>query len=139
MAPMNLCDLPSEVVHQILLLIQPTSLPKLELVSKRFSEFANQPLLWQHHCRDQFMYWNAARNMKEKFAGNVADTDWKELYSERYKIDRNVTLGINSLLATQTGRIQTSAEIVGFGHEAKDTLISHCNTGDDADDVLARR
>ena len=139
MAPMNLYDLPSEVIHQILLLIPPTSLPTLELVSRQFAEFANQPLLWQHHCRDQFKYWNAARNMKEKFASNVADTDWKELYSERYRIDRDVTRGINSILATQTGRIQKSAKIVGFGHEAKDTLISHCHTGDDADDVLARR
>ena len=79
------------------------------------------------------------RNMREKFAGNVADTNWKELYSERYRIDRDITRGLNSILTTQTGRIQKSAEIVGFGHEAKDTLIGHCNTDDDADDVLARR
>lgn len=136
---MSFYDLPSEVVHQILIHIEPTSLPILELVSKQFANFANLPILWQYHCRVRFSYWNSARNIKERFADNVANTNWKVLYSERYRIDQDVSRGIDSMLSTQTSRMQKSAMIVEIGQEARDTLLRQCNVADDAEDVLARR
>lgn len=139
MPPKNLYDLPSEVVHQILLLLDPVFLPALELVSKQFAEFVDQPLLWQNHCLDQFKYWNCERNIKGKVAANVTYTNWKALYAERYRIDRDVSREIDSILSTQTSRILKATKIVDFGQEAKDTLLRHCAAADDAEDVLARR
>lgn len=139
MAPKTLYDLPSEVVHQILLLIDPVFLPALELVSKQFAEFVNQPLLWENHCLDQFKYWNSERDVEAKLAANVTNTNWKALYAERYTIDRDVSREIDSILSTQTSRILKATRILGYGHEAKDTLLRHCAVADNAEDVLARR
>ena len=77
--------------------------------------------------------------MSTKWAGNVADTDWKALYTDRYRIDGHVSREIDNILSTQTSRILKSTRIVDVGHEAKDTLIRHCKVDEDADDVLARR
>ncbi|KAG7008987.1 hypothetical protein G7Y79_00003g008550 [Physcia stellaris] len=139
MPPKTLYDLPSEVVHQILLLLDPVFLPALELVSKQFARFVDQPLLWQNHCLHQFKYWNCERNIKGKLAENVNHTNWKALYAERYRIDRDVSREIESILSTQTSRILKATKIVDFGYEAKDTLLRHCAAADDAEDVLARR
>lgn len=139
MAKTNLCDLPTEVIHQILLLVPPKSLATLELVSKHFKGLVSQAVLWHDHCWNHFGFWNNERNMSEKWAGNIADTDWKALYADRYRIDRHVSREINSILSTQTGRIPKSTRIVGIGPEAKDTLIRHCKVDEDAEDVLARR
>ena len=139
MPPKTLYDLPNEVVHQILLLLDPVFLPALELVSKQFAEFVDQPLLWQNHCLNEFKYWNCERNIKGKSAANVTHKNWKALYAERYRIDRDVSREIDSILSTQTSRILKATKIVDFGHEAKDTLLRHCGAADDAEDVLARR
>lgn len=70
---------------------------------------------------------------------NPANIDWKGIYLERHTIDRSATHQIDSVLSSQTGRIAKSANIVGLGYDAKDTLIRHLRVGDDAEDVLARR
>ena len=139
MAIESLYQLPSEVIHHILLYVDPRSLGEVELVSKRSAEFANQQVIWHYHCRNHFTYWNSERKVGHPNERSVADTNWKCLYIERYKVDRDITRSIDSILSSQTGRIRKFAGIVDFGHEAKDTLLRHCNAADDAEDVLARR
>ena len=136
---MNICDLPTEVIHQILLCLPPTCLTTLELVSKRFKDLAVQPVLWHDHCRRQFKYWNDARNMDDKWVGNIADTNWKALYIDRHLIDGLVSREIDSILATQTSRSVKTANIIDVGHEAKETLIRHSRANKDMEDILARR
>lgn len=70
---------------------------------------------------------------------NAADVDWKGIYSERHLIDRSANHQIDSILASQVGRIEKSTKIIGLGYDAKDTLVRHLGVGDDAEDVLARR
>ena len=139
MAAMTLFDLPSEVIDQIILFIPPAYLPTVELVSKQFNIFAKQPVIWRQHCQTQFSAWNAGRKIDQRLAGNVRDTDWKAFFTERHGIDRAITREINSILNSQSSRIKKSTIIVQFGYEAKDTLLRHCNVGDEVDDVLARR
>ena len=77
--------------------------------------------------------------MNSKWTGNVADVDWKVLYTDRHDIDHRVSYEIDSMLSTQNGRVREASRIVSFGYEAKDTLLRHYNAKDDAVDVLARR
>ena len=139
MTNMTMCDLPTEVIHQILLCVPPTCLATLELVSKRFKDLAAQPVLWHDHCRREFSYWNDARNMDAKWAGNIADTNWKALYIDRHRIDGLVSRGIDSILSTQTGRSLKATNIIAVGHEAKETLTRHSRANEDMEDFLARR
>jgi len=77
--------------------------------------------------------------MQEKFSGPVAKVDWKKVFAERHGIDRTTSQEINSILATQVSRIDKTEKIIGYGYDAKDTLLRHLNVQDDAADVLARR
>lgn len=137
--PTLLTDLPNEVIHQILQCLPPSDVPSLELVSQSFRTLARQSVLWQHFCRSNFEYWDQRWDIGSKMKANPANIDWKGIYSERHMIDRSTTHQIDSVLSSQTGRIAKSANIVGLGYDAKDTLIRHLRVGDDAEDVLARR
>ena len=131
-------DLPTEIIQQILEHVPPTTIPAVELVSRQFSA-AVQPLLWRHYCRVKYRFWRADRNIEAKYLGEVVKTNWKALFTERFQIERNVDRDIDSILSSQSGRIEKVEKITAFGYDAKDALIRHLRTSDTADDVLARR
>ena len=134
----TLDKLPNEIIFQILLYIPPSSVPALQQVSKQFNDLS-QPLLWRYHCNTSFRYWSPEHAIDEKFNGPVAKVDWKKVFAERRQIDRSISREIDSILDSQVGRIEKTSRIVGFGYDAKDTLLRHLSVADDADDVLARR
>ncbi|KAL8673344.1 MAG: hypothetical protein Q9168_002223 [Polycauliona sp. 1 TL-2023] len=135
---MNLTDLPTEILYQVLLNIPPASIPTLQQVCRNFNDLA-QPLLWRHHCLTQFRYWSPEHDIQTKYAQAPVKVDWKRLFQARHLADRAISQNLEDILSSQTGRIEKSEKILAHGYDAKDTLLRHLNVGNDADDVLARR
>ena len=135
---MGLDELPNEVIYQVLLCLPPQSIPILQQVSQHFNDLS-QPLLWRHHCATRFRYWSPERRINEKFSEPVEKVDWKRLFIERHDINRITTQNINSILASQVGRIQKAEKITCYGYDVKDTLLRHVEVAHDAEDMLARR
>ena len=133
-----LSDLPNEIIFQILTFLSPVSTPILQQVSHRFNELS-QPLLWRYYCQTQFKYWSNHHQIHQRFTENVTKCDWKKVFSERHSIDRHTTLELNSILRSQTNRIEKSESIIRYGYDTKDSLVRHLRVDDDAEDVLARR
>lgn len=135
-----LTDLPDEVLQQILSYCPPRDvLHNVQRLSKRFNELASEPLLWKHHCRVDFAYWDAKHHIQPKFMGGIGDADWKRIYTNRIKVDVGTTAHLDSILESQTDRISRFKSIADYGYDAKDALLRHCHVSDGAEDVLARR
>jgi F-box protein 21 len=133
-------DLPDEVLQHILFYVSPSDLrANVQRVSKRFSRLSSEPLLWRHHCRVHFTYWDSKHRIRQKFSGNVADVDWKALYMHRKRVEGETATILDSIIEGQVNRIQKFKLIADFGYDAKDTLLKHCRTCETAEDVLARR
>ena len=136
---MSLINLPDELIQQILRHVPPISIPAVQQVSRQFNNLTKEPLLWRHYCIKNFRYWGQEHGFQQKLRGYVIDVDWEELYKHRYIIDRTTHRCLDSILASQIGRIGKYQEIVDLGYDAKDTLMHELDVGDDAEDVLARR
>ncbi len=134
----TLSELPTEVLHQIISYIPPSSLPTLQTVSRKFNNLP-QPLLWRDHCCTHFRYWSPDHDLQQKLSRPVVETDWKKLLFDRYSIDRSTTRDVDGILASQRNRIEKAERIMGHGYDAKDALVRYLSVGNDAEDVLARR
>lgn len=134
----SLTSLPNEVIQQILLDLDPLSLPAFQLVCHRFYQLVN-PLIWRHLCETQFHYWKPSHRIKSRLAGDVARTDWKGLFVQRHLADRSTTEALNGIISSQMDRLEKFQQIVDNGYDAKDCLLRHYKIADDAEDVLARR
>jgi F-box protein 21 len=134
----SLIDLPNEILFQILIYVPPNLTPAILLTSRRFNDVAD-PRLWRFHCQTQYRYWSQDHGLKKALLDNSDSVEWKKVFSERYNKDKKISDYIDSIVASQSGRIEKAERIVSFGYDAKDTLLRHINTPDDADDVLARR
>lgn len=138
--PVSLNDLPDEVIQQILSYTSPRdTLVNISRISKRYNILGSEDLLWRHHCRADFKYWDPKNRIKTKLSGPVGDVDWRALYLRRKSVEKQTTAILNSILEGQIHRIQKFEEICAFGYDAKDTLLRHCAASEDAEDVLARR
>jgi F-box protein 21 len=135
----SLNDLPDEIIQQILFYISPGDALVVQHVSRRLNQLVNEPLLWRHHCLKSFKYWDAKHRIRQKFAGIVADVDWKKIYFYRRDVDVQTTRILNGILDGQIKRIEKFESISQFGYDAKDTLLRHCATDEAVEDVLARR
>jgi F-box protein 21 len=136
----SLTALPDEVLLHILTYIPPRdTVLNVQQVSKRFDRLGGEPLLWRYYCRVEFQYWDSKHQIRHKFSGNAGDTDWEKLYRHRTKVDSRTTKILNSILENQVDRITKFRSIGEFGYDAKDTLLRHCHTSENAEDVLARR
>ncbi|EEP82125.1 conserved hypothetical protein [Uncinocarpus reesii 1704] len=132
-------DLPDEIVQCILAWTTPASTVALGQTSWRYWAITNSPLLWRLYCLNHFIYWGNCHRFQQKLNLPVSQVDWKGLYKRRHLVDIAVTDILESVLATQTGRIEKVHKIVSFGYDAKDTLMRHAQIGSDHEDYLARR
>lgn len=138
MASTTLSDLPSEVIQQILRYLPPLSIATFLRVSRRFNTLV-EPLLWKHKCQTLYRYWSPQHHIGEKYLAQVNSQDWKSILAGRHNVDRITTAALDSILESQTGRIDKFQRIVDCGYDAKDSLLRHMRCDDDAEDVLARR
>ncbi|KAI1370995.1 hypothetical protein F4677DRAFT_436838 [Hypoxylon crocopeplum] len=138
MAPID--SLPDEIVHHILLYVSPEeTLTKIALLSKRFNSVAHEPFLWRSYCQHTFKYWNSEHRFKERLAGNLRDTDWRQLFLRRLGRNACIARLVDGIVGSRVFRLQRIEKICEYGYDAKDFLLSQCRVPDDAEDVLARR
>lgn len=135
---LSLNHLPEEILHSILCYSDPRSAAVLQQTSRRFGDVTREPLLWRHYCRTYYRFWDRKHDITRKIALQASSVDWKTLFMLRYDIDRTVTRLLDSILATQAGRIGKFRSVIGFGYDAKDTLLRNIEV-QDGHDHLARR
>lgn len=139
MQPPSLCGLPDEILHHILCYGPTSSATALEQTALRFRNVTNDPLLWRRYCQNDFRFWDQKHGIREKIDCPAVNVGWKKLYEARWLIDIATTGLLDSILASQTGRIEKVHRIIGFGYDAKDTLLLHASAPSDQEDFLARR
>ena len=138
MAQATISDLPNEVIQQILLYLPPASIASFQQVCGGFKALV-EPLLWRYYCQTLFKYWRPNHHIEDKFSTQAKSVDWKTIYGQRHMVERITDRTLDSILASQTGRIEKFQTVVEFGYDAKDCLLRHLRCNDDAEDVLARR
>lgn len=134
----SLNHLPEEILHSILCYSHPRSAVALQQTSRRFKDVTIQPLLWRHYCQTYYRFWDRKHEIKKKFTLLASEVDWKALFVLRYKIDTSVAQLLDSILASQSGRIEKFRSVMEFGYNAKDTLLRNSQV-QDGEDHLARR
>ena len=139
MSSPSLFGLPDEILHCILCYGSPFSSTALEQASSRFRSVTNEPLLWRSYCQSDYKFWDKKHAFWQKSTYPASTVDWKDLYKTRFLIDVTTTILLNSILASQTGRIEKVRRIIGFGYDAKDTLLRHTDADSSKPDYLARR
>ncbi|KAI9040523.1 YccV-like-domain-containing protein [Aspergillus affinis] len=70
---------------------------------------------------------------------SLSAVNWKALYISRHLADRSTCEILDSILATQTGRIEKFRSILDYGCDAKDALLRNISAAEDGGDYLARR
>lgn len=134
----SLIHLPDEILHSILCYSSPQSCAAIEQTNSRFQNVTNERLLWRHHCQSHYKFWDGRHDMPRKLACPVNSTNWKALFVSKYRIDRSVTRLLDSILASQTGRIEKFRRVVDMGYDTKDTLLRY-SLIESGEDYLARR
>lgn len=135
---LSLNHLPEEILHSILCASPPRSAAALQQTSHRFGNVTREPLLWRHYCETHFSSWDKRHGISRKLTDPVSSVDWKALFVLRFNIDRSVCRLLDSILASQTGRIEKFRAVIDFGFDAQDTLVYHSRV-ESGEDHLARR
>lgn len=130
--------LPDELLHCILCYTTPATALALEQTSKRYKGVTNAPILWRYYCLRDFRYWDKRHSISEKSTCPASQIEWKELCKTRHLIDAAITESLDSILSSQTGRIEKFQKVVNFGYDAKDTLLRHGTVEPTVEDSLAR-
>jgi F-box protein 21 len=138
MVPVTLSDLPNEILQQILLYVPPAAAARVQQVCHRFNALV-EPLVWKHYYQTRYRYWDPDHQIRKKYMSDVGSVNWKKIFTRRYEMDTIITQTLNSILESQTGRIDKFQGIIQYGYDAKDCLLRHIRCSDDAEDVLARR
>lgn len=135
---LSLERLPEEVLHSILRVSSPTDTAALQQTSRKFGGVTSEPLLWRHYCQQNYHFWDSKHEIALKFASPASLVDWKSLYVQRRRVHSSVTRLLDSILASQTGRIEKFRAVINFGYDAKDALLCHSQVKS-GEDHLARR
>ncbi|KAF2129998.1 YccV-like-domain-containing protein [Dothidotthia symphoricarpi CBS 119687] len=133
-------DLPTEILETVFLDLDPRSLLAVAQTSRLVKQLsADAPIIWRHLCHTHFRTWAPRHRIAAKFAGPLSDTDWRALFIEKTRIERDTRVLLGQIVGAQHKRIRRINQIAAFGYDAKETLLRECACPDDADDVLARR
>ncbi|KAJ5254370.1 hypothetical protein N7524_011550 [Penicillium chrysogenum] len=133
----SLIHLPDEILHLILCYSSPQSCAAVEQTNSRFQNVTNERLLWRHHCQSHYKFWDGRHDMPQKLARPVNSTDWKALFVFKYQVDQSVSRLLDSILGSQTGRIEKCRRVINMGYDTKDTLLRYSMV-DSGEDYLAR-
>ena len=136
---LSLDGLPDEILYNILCYCNPYSAVSLEQTARRFKHVTNEALLWRFYCQTYFDFWDSRHNIQRKLMQPVSAVNWKELYVTRCRVDHTVTQILDSILSSQTGRIEKFRAVVEFGYDVKDCLLRHSLAESSMEDHLARR
>ncbi|KAL4930579.1 Hemimethylated DNA-binding protein YccV like-domain-containing protein [Aspergillus undulatus] len=130
---------PQEILYQILLFCNPLDSVAVGCAARRFRGVTNEPLLWRHYCQTHFKFWAKEHDLPAKYSSSIYSVDWKALYISRHLVDRATSRLLDSILTSQTGRIEKFQSVVNLGYDAKDTLLRNISIDPRTEDYLARR
>ena len=130
--------LPNELIHQILSCCSTASVLVLLRTCRRLNGLIDNSI-WLRLCQEEFRYWSSEHDFKISSEKDANRVNWRSIFFERRRKQRDTTGLLNSILASQSGRIDKFQQIVGLGYDAKDCLLMHSHVDDDAEDWLARR
>ena len=130
-------SLPDEIIQQIVSYLPYQSVIAVEQTCHRIQGLIG-PAVWRHLCRTNYQYWAPDRQILAKSARPVGDVDWRSLFIERVKLDREIDSRLHQILSEQHDRTRKVKWIVELGWDAKDALLRHTKAHD-VDDILARQ
>ncbi|KUI55673.1 F-box only protein 21 [Cytospora mali] len=137
----SLLQLPDELLDCIISqLVTPTDTVYFGLTCRRTHNLVRASLVWRRHCLSTWQYWTPRHDLPAKLAQPPLHTDWRQLCTERIRIDRKAAGLFEALLLSQQHRTQRMQEIAAGGRDVQDLLLRlKDGTPDEAEDVLARR
>ena len=132
--------LPDEILEAIAFYLPPDATLSFAATCKRGNKIAYEHLIWRAHCIHDYRYWEPRHELDDMLDWPPAQTQWRQLYNERRKIDKQALKTFEEVLKTQQHRIQRIEEITKDGYDVKDVFAKvRDETPDEAEDVLARR
>ncbi|KAL4959500.1 Hemimethylated DNA-binding protein YccV like-domain-containing protein [Aspergillus stella-maris] len=136
---LSLSSFPEEILYHILLFCDPPDSVAVGCAARRFLGVTNEPLLWRHYCRTRFKFWVKEHEMPAKLSSTISLVNWKGLYISRHLVDRATNRLLDSILTSQSGRIEKFQSVIRFGYDAKDALLRNLYVDSCTEDYLARR
>jgi len=136
----QLLSLPDELLESIVCHLPPDAAIAFGSTSKQCNKIVYEPLVWRRHCMQGWRYWHEKHAIEDKLEQPPIRTKWRQVYSERRRIDKVCADEFEDLLASQQHRLLRIENIAKMGNDARGILQERRDdTPDDAEDVLARR
>ncbi|KAK9420589.1 putative Hemimethylated DNA-binding protein YccV like-domain-containing protein [Seiridium unicorne] len=136
----GLLRLPDELLEAIVRHLGPADTIAFANTCKHADKVATSPLIWRRHCVETWNGWHARHGLTEKLSLPPTQTDWRQLFNERTRTDRNMLALFGEMLSTQRCRYQRIEQIAAHGLDVTDFLTRlKTESPDSAPDVLARR
>ena len=134
----SLYHLPQEVLHQIVLSLSAFEVATFERICRKFKSLCG-PVVWRHLCIRYFKYWNRSHAFPQRVSKPADETDWKSLFSKRFRTNQEIDHTLNDILNFQSNRTDKVKSIVEHQLDAKDVLLQNTSSDLGKHDILARR
>ncbi|KAI1840305.1 hypothetical protein JX266_013482 [Neoarthrinium moseri] len=135
-----LLGLPDELLEGIVQYLGPHDTYTFACSCRRMNKVTSSSLIWRRHCLETWRHWDTKRDLAALIAQPPTETQWRQLYSERARNDREISAFFNEMLSTQKDRYHRIERIASYNEDVVDLLNDLLdNTREDAHDVLARR
>lgn len=135
---MALDRLPDEILLQILTELPLHDLLRCASATKRLNRVTDQSL-WRYRCLNDFQTWDSRHCMSTLSKRPLGNVDWRTLYKERLRINYNTQQTLDSIISSQSGRLEKVRKITAYRDDLKDVLQLNLSVPESAPDVLARR
>jgi F-box protein 21 len=137
---MSIGQIPDEVIQHLLYYVSPTdNLASVQSLSYRFNQLANEQLLWRHHCRASFRYWNPEHDFAGKLSLTASEVDWKSLFILRQTRNARAARLLDEVRSTKLRRVRNMEQLCLLGYDIKDFLLQQLDDSEFAEDLLSRR
>lgn len=133
-----LTELPDEVIQVILHYLPPSTTAALQQTCRRFTNVANEPLLWKAYCQQGFRWWDKRHEIQAKLQ-DASFIDWKALFANRHSLSCATRSAINKIIAVEHGRHDSVKAILEAGYDAKDALFDMFWNASSSENHLAQK
>lgn len=130
--------IPNEILYQIISICPAQSVFSLYQTSHKLNDLVDNHI-WRALCKREFNYWGPEHDVDSRSRIAVNRIDWRDVFLNRWSKQQETTRLLDSILKSQSGRIDKFQRIVDLGYDVKDCLLKHLSVSEDTDDWLARR
>lgn len=135
----TLLYLPDEIIHAVLSHLPLKSLVACQSTCTQLAILSKNILLWKNQCQLEYRLWHPRHNFEALLRQPAGSVDWERLLKHRKNIDRNISIDLESVLATSHKRINNIRTMVRYGDDARELLQRRDQEADGAVDILARK